>query len=36
MNTWYDELKDFMLSAEEKYGTFNNDNMEWSPPSRCG
>ena len=31
MNKWDDQLKDFMLSAEEKCGTFKNDNIEWSP-----
>ena len=34
MNRWDDKPKDVMLSAERKYRTFKNDNIEWSPTTK--
>ena len=31
MNKWDDELREFMISAENKCRTFKNDDLEWSP-----
>ena len=31
MNKWDDELKDFMIAAENKYRTFKKSDLEWSP-----
>ena len=34
MDKWDDELKDFMIAAENKCRTFKNSNLEWSPTVR--
>ena len=31
MNKWDDELKEFMLAAEQKCRTYKDDQIEWSP-----